>query len=745
MSKGRERRMRRVWIGFGLALVVLLALLPGVARGAKYSVAQCGWHVGQDGDWSDSTGGAKFRPDSWCVPPPGADPFDGVHMKSFTRDGAGTVSGTRFARWRWEAPARTGITAVRGTWWHALHDGLEHRLGAGDGAGGFDVIAADDRTDTGPSAFTAGFGTPRPAFESRLLCARMEDRHCSLAAPSFSSVRALTLTLEDSAPPAATVGGELLAPGWRRGALSLGYSASDAGSGVRFSETLVDGARVALTEHACAKEMIAGEWRATRMRPCELTRSGAHQVATASFGDGPHELRHCTEDFAGARACAPGRQLLIDNTAPAAPRALSVSGGEGWRSFNEFDLAWANPEQGVASPIAGASYRITGPGYDSGVRYVPGRDQSALLDLAVPAPGEYRVGVWLRDEAGNENPAAAATAALRFDDEAPEVFFMGRERGRPELLRARVHDAHAGPATGTIYFRGPRSRAWVELPTALRREDDGSGVRNAGELVAHFPSDRVAPGIYRLRAEVEDGAGNVSASRRYGNGEEATLRSPLKRRTRLTAELRVRGRAGRVLTAPFRTPAYVAGRLISAEGAGLAGRELKVLVRGARGSFAGPSVRTLRTGHRGGFRLRLGPGPSRSVRVRFAGTAILGASRSAPLRLRVRAAAAFRAAPRALRTGDRLQMSGAVRLRGAAVPRRGKLVAIQYYEADAHRWRPVMVIRTDRAGRFRTRYRFRYVTGAARIRLRAAVMPEHDWPYAPGASRTVVVRVRGGG
>jgi hypothetical protein len=90
-------------------------------------------------------------------------------------------------------------------------------------------------------------------------------------------------------------------------------------------------------------------------------------------------------------------------------------------------------------------------------------------------------------------------------------------------------------------------------------------------------------------------------------------------------------------------------------------------------------------------------------------------------------------------------MSGAVRLRGAAVPRRGKLVAIQYYETDARRWRPVMVIRTDRAGRFRARYRFRYVTGAARIRLRAAVMPEHDWPYAPGASRTVVVRVRGGG
>ena len=743
MSEGRQRRIRRAWIGFGIGLVVVMALLPGSAQGAKYAVAQCGWYVGQDADWGDSTGGAKFRPGSWCVPAPGADPFDGVHMKSFTREGAGTVSGTRFARWRWQAPPRTGITAVRGTWWHALRDGIEHRLGAGDGAGGFDVFASADATDTGPSAFTAGFGTPRPALESRLLCARTEDRYCSLDAVSFSAVRALTITLEDSAPPTATLSGEPLVPGWHRGELTLGYEAADAGSGVRFSETLVDGARVALTEHPCAKEMIAGEWRATRMRPCELARSGSHRIGTAALADGPHLLRHCTEDFAGARACGAERVLLVDNGAPAAPRALSVSGGEGWRAANGFDVSWTNPDQGPASPIAGASYRVTGPGYDSGNLFAPGRDLNRLLDLDVPAPGEYALTVWLRDEAGNENPAASSSATLRFDDRAPEVGFLGRDGRRPELLRAWVRDAHSGPATGTISYRGPSSHRWIELPTALRRENTVSGAGRAGELVAHFPSDRVAPGVYRLRAEVTDGAGNVAVSDRYGNGTAAIVRTPLKRRTRLTARLEAGGRRGTVLTAPFRSRARVAGRLISAAGAGLAGRELRVVIRSARGSFAGPAQRSVRTGRHGYFRLALGRGPSRGIRVSFAGTATLGASRSAPLRLRVRAAAAFRAAPRALRTGDSLQMSGAVRLRGAAVPRRGKLVAIQYYETGARRWRPVIVTRTDRAGRFRSRYRFRYVTGTARIRLRVAVMPEHDWPYAPGASRSVTVSVRG--
>ena len=87
-----------------------------------------------------------------------------------------------------------------------------------------------------------------------------------------------------------------------------------------------------------------------------------------------------------------------------------------------------------------------------------------------------------------------------------------------------------------------------------------------------------------------------------------------------------------------------------------------------------------------------------------------------------------------------MQLSGRVRSRGAPLPRRGKLVAIQYLEAATGRWRPVLVTRTDHGGRFHARYRFRYVSGAAAIRLRAAALPEERWPYAPGASRPLTVR-----
>ena len=86
MSGTRGGLGRIVAMGIALALALLL-LAAREARAGKYAVAQCGWHVGADADWADTTGGAKFRPDAYCATPPGADPFDGAHLKSFTREG----------------------------------------------------------------------------------------------------------------------------------------------------------------------------------------------------------------------------------------------------------------------------------------------------------------------------------------------------------------------------------------------------------------------------------------------------------------------------------------------------------------------------------------------------------------------------------------------------------------------------------------------------------------------------------
>lgn len=768
MSGTRGGVVRIVVMGVALALALLL-LAAKEATAGKYEVAQCGWHLGADADWADTTGGAKFRSDAWCATPAGSDPFDGAHLKSFTKAGA-TVSGTRFARWRWVAPPTTGITRVSGTWWHALHDGIEQRIGVDGWDGGFTPFARAGGTDTTPRGFVAGFGSPQPAIEDRLLCARAESKWCSLDPGSWSAVRALTITVQDDTNPAAGISGELVGGGWQIGGRDFGFWANDAGAGVRFGETFLDGNRVYLYEHPCAKAMIGGRWQATRMQPCATNVSGGGSIDTARFSDGPHSLGHCAVDFSGNSACIAPRTVLIDNSPPAHPRNLALAGGETWRRVDDFDFSWSNPDQGPASPIGGAYWRITGAGgYDSGVGFAAGRDRTALADRTVPRPGVYRFRVWLRDEAGNSNPAAAVERTMRLDDVPPRIAFDAVADPTavelPRTVSAAASDAHSGPARGEIWFKRLDAERWQELPSRPR----AAATPGRGRLVAWLPAG-LAPGTYVFRAGVVDRAGNGALTTRRADGAEMALRKlppapaaspPAARRghrpgphvqaaapaprakTRLFARLRRRHRRGQRVTVPFGAGAVLSGRLLNADGAGLAGRRLRVVSRFSRGALTRRRIRTIRSGRHGGFKLPLPPGPSRRITVAFRGEQGLAGARRPGLALRVRGAVTLGAAPRRLRTGRSVRLWGRVRARGTSLPRRGKLVAIQYYENEARSWRPVLVTRSDHSGRFHARYRFRYITGTARVRLRAVALAEERWPYAPGASRSALVRVSG--
>jgi len=765
MSGTRGGLGRIVAMGIGLALALLL-LAAKEATAAKYDVAQCGWHLGADADWADSTGGAKFRPDAWCATPAGSDPFDGAHMKSFTKGGA-TVSGTRFARWHWQAPPTTAITRVTGTWWHALHDGMEQRLGVDNWNGGFDPFLIASGTETNLHNFSAGFVVPQPGFEDRLLCARAESKWCGIEAESWSALRALTITLEDDTAPTAAVNGDLVSGGWKTGRRGIGFWGSDAGAGVHLGETLLDGNRVSLNEYVCAKALIGSEWEATKMQPCLTTASGSAVIDTTRFSDGPHRLDNCEADFAGNSACIAPLTVLIDNNPPAHPRNLALSGGEAWRRANDFDLRWGNPDQGQASPIAAARWRISGAGYDSGVRLSGGRDLTALNDVSVPRAGTYTLNLWLRDEAGNEAPSSAISVPLRFDDVPPGVAFDPAPDGEglPEIVGAEITDAHSGPASGEIEYRRLDRQDWTELPSKLGADPDAA---DGARLTARLPAD-LEPGTYVFRAEARDVAGNQASTTRRSDGTQMTLRvtpkmepgaaagvdraepahggagrsRPPRAKTRIFARLGWRGRRGAELTVPFGAPSMLSGRLLDADGAGLAGRGLRVVSRPSRGALQRSRVEAVRTGPHGGFKLRLPAGTSRRIGVVFPGEARLDGARRSPLKLRVRGGIDLLAAPRSLRTGAAVRFHGRVRTHGAPIPRRGKLVAIQYYESAAKRWRPVLVLRTDHSGRFHGSYRFRYVVGTASIRLRAAALAEDRWPYAPGASRPVAIRVTG--
>ena len=550
-------QLRRRSIPPTLTLILMLSwLVAGAvseAGAARYAVAQCGWKVGNDGKWLE-TANDKFNRSSWCGVPPGSDPWEGVHITSGTRGSTAFVAGTRFARWRWNAPPGTAIVTVNGARWHVLKDNFQHRLGSAPPGGSFSPFAEFSSTDRNYREFSRAFSPPVAAFESRLLCARPSGSNCSVTGTSLAGVRGMTITLEDPAAPAATLNGSFRSGGWLRAVQAFSWSSTDTGSGLRYNETAVDGSVRASTEHACEIDRIAGQWRGRKMQPCRTAAAGSHSIDTSRLSDGPHQVAGCAIDFAGNRGCSPPATLRTDNTPPAAPRGLGVVGGDAWRKGNSFDLKWTNPDQGVAAPIAGVRYRITGPGsYDSGIRAVPAAE--GLSGLKLPGAGSYTVSVWLLDAAGNENPAATARATLRLDDVDPVAFLLEPAQDDPELLRATVSDEHSGPAGGVISYRRQGGELWRDLPTRFEAADTHA------TLSARFPSDDLAPGRYDIRTRVRDAAGNEAVSDRREDGTRLVLKAPLKAETRLDARLLGPRGSGRSVEVPFGKTAKLKGRL----------------------------------------------------------------------------------------------------------------------------------------------------------------------------------------
>ena len=433
-------------------------------------VAQCGWYVGADADWADTTGGAKFRPDAYCVPPAGADPFDGDHLKSFTRDGQATVSGTRFARWRWVAPPGTGSPGS------AAPGGTPSTTGSSSGSGPSTAAVASTSsprprppTPT-PRDFVAGFS---PAGAGA-------RRPPALRAGGKQVVRARTRLLVGAA------GADDHARRRRARPAPASAASSPARAGTAGTVALSSGGQRRRQRRPLRRDddrrrpgrprpntparrrSIGGEWRGTT--DAALPRSAVAAgttVDTTGFSDGPHSLATASTDFAGNVGCTAPRTVLIDNNPPAHPRSpRSPAATAGAGSTTSTSLG-RTPTRAPASPIAGACWRITGPGRLRHRRAVrAGRGSAPLRDLHGAARRRlHACALAARRSRQRSVEPRRSRSPLRFDDVPPGSRVRGSGRvGVP---------TRSAPTSPTP----TRARRRVRSPTAGSAADAGSSCR----------------------------------------------------------------------------------------------------------------------------------------------------------------------------------------------------------------------------------------------------------------------------
>jgi hypothetical protein len=405
------------------------------------------------------------------------------------------------------------------------------------------------------------------------------------------------------------------------------------------------------------------------------------------------------------------RVTLRDTSAP----TLRVGGGltaPGWRrptdlvTWNASDnvgiragrLFLDGVQRGVAAIRCDYSYTVPCPN-------ITGRH----LALSGPvADGVHTLQVYAQDAAGNRT---VQTRSVSIDGHEPSVALLSARR---RAIAVAVRDPFSGVAAGTIAVRDTRTSAFRTLPAQLA----------AGRLTATL--DHVNASRAGIRVTTKDAVGNVTS----GQVTQLSLRVRKGRRARAVRHGRVGVGYGRRVR--------LAGRLTTHDGQPLARARVTVVrtlrMTGARPTPGGTAV----TDAKGRLSLRLPAGPSRDLRLTFAGRRdLLPLTRS--VSVRVGATSTIRASRRVLGGPGRVRFAGRLGLRGAHVPPSGKLIDLQAF--DAGRWRTFGTARAvGRKGRWHFSYRFSGRPGRYPIRVR--IRREAAFPYDLGYSRRVVIRVR---
>ena len=650
------------------------------------------------------------------------------------------------------APANTSIIALSGQWnWNN-----QNAQSAGWTAGVMDQN--NNWWIGGPSQIgSTGFGSWLDFgwnFNSSVNQIRLIVQCVYASCPSASgayayiALRYLTFTLaNDSAPAIVNARGPLWSDGWVGGKATVSFDASD-DTGIQSIRAYLDGQQKAADYRGCDPHALT----------CPDWGGATLSVPTYDgVSDGRHTLTIEAVDRAGNVAQA-SRTVRIDNTPPAAPQELAVDGGDGWRTSPKFTLRWTEPGQQAGSgaaaravssasdtsaSIAGVEWKMCPAGKSTGC--ITGSKTQAnitSLDLEVPKPGDWETSVWLRDSAGNAQPATAAHVRLRYDNDSPDVVFAAVNADDPARIHVSASDASSAIASGELSLRRlSRNGSWGHWRSY-------PGDLEPGGFSVMLDDEHLRDGYYQLAARAVDDAGNERSTDRTPDGSPASITLPVRLKTKLRAGKARRVRRGRHhrRRTIYRTRPRVRvghrlrlhGRLTAPGGLPVAGASIQITSQPDLPGAAARPIATVTTSRTGRLTYLLAKGPARRLVVHYVGAAKIR-SATRVVRVRVAASSTIHRSRRSVVNGEAVGFRG--RLRGGWVPAQGKLVEVQFYARG--KWRTFATTRTDATGRWHYTYRFDGTRGIVRWRFRARIPREAGYPYTTGQSHRVRVTVRG--
>ncbi len=204
------------------------------------------------------------------------------------------------------------------------------------------------------------------------------------------------------------------------------------------------------------------------MQPCPATARETFTVDTTKLPDGTYPLVATATDAAEQPATSTAT-LRIDQHAPTAPQNLKAALADD----GSYVLTWTNPSQGTAAPIVRAHYQVCDA---LGLACTIGTatELQRANGVGIPA-GDHQVRVWLEDEAGHADPAAAAVVHVNSStgahvvDTHPPVLLPSGSGASPQLRVTRARrDGSTLVLSGTI-----AKRASARIAAQLSRSKGG--------------------------------------------------------------------------------------------------------------------------------------------------------------------------------------------------------------------------------------------------------------------------------